>query len=58
MEIIREIIRFRDKLSEQEIDAMFEEANGAIAEGEDPEEVISYVFGLEPDYIWDSEIDF
>lgn len=55
METIRSILRTRDQASESDIDDLFTEAEGQIADGVDPEEVIADVFGLEPDYLFDEE---
>lgn len=54
---IRQTIRQRDNASEGEIDDMFDEARMMIQDGEDPEQVIGEVFGLEPDYLYDPELD-
>lgn len=55
METIREIIANRDGSTSDEIDDLFAEAQDQIADGVDPEDVISDVFGLEPDYLFDAE---
>lgn len=55
MKTIRKIIALRDQSSNDEIDALFAEAQDQIADGVDPEEVIADVFGLEPDYLFDAE---
>ena len=55
METIREIIARRDGSTSDEIDDLFDAAVVDIADGVDPEEVIADVFGLEPDYLFDSE---
>lgn len=55
METIREIIALRDGSTSDEIDDLFDAAVVDIADGVDPEEVIADVFGLEPDYLFDSE---
>lgn len=57
LEPIREIIRRRDNLSEGEIDDLFKDFRDAIEEDpEDPDELLMMVFGLEPDYLFDSEL--
>ena len=56
MTSIRSIIHTRDNLSPEEISDMFEEFQLLVAEGEDPEQALSDVFGLEPDYIFDREL--
>lgn len=53
---IRQTIHQRDNASNEEIDDMFEEARMLIQDGEDPEDVLLEVFGLEPDYIFDEEL--
>lgn len=55
METIRSILRTRDSASESEIDDLFAVAADEIADGIDPEEVLSDTFGLEPDYLFDGE---
>lgn len=42
----------RDEMSLEEAEETLADAREAIAEGEDPEEVL-YDLGLEPDYIFD-----
>lgn len=55
-ETVRSIVRERDLVSHAEFDDMLEDFRLMIAGGEDPEEALQEVFGLEPDYIFDSEI--
>ena len=55
METIREILTTRDGSTADDIDDLFANATDDIADGIDPEDVISYVFGLEPDYLFDGE---
>jgi hypothetical protein len=55
-ETVREIIARRDGLSDDEIDDMMAEFSDLLDEGEDPEQALQDVFGLEPDYVWDNEI--
>lgn len=55
LETIRSIIRTRDSASESDIDDLFAAATDDIADGVDPEDVLSDTFGLEPDYIFDAE---
>ena len=50
---IREVLKERDGLSDGEIEEMIEEARLRVINGEDPEDVVYEVFGLEPDYIYD-----
>ena len=53
MESLKEVIMRRDGLTSAEADDMIQEAKGWVNEGEDPEDVLHDVFGLEPDYIFD-----
>ena len=55
METIRSILRTRDSASESDIDDLFANATDDIADGIDPEDVLSDTFGLEPDYLFDAE---
>lgn len=55
MDTIRSILRTRDHSSESDIDDLFANAADDIADGVDPEDVLSDVFGLEPDYLFDGE---
>lgn len=55
METIREIIATRDGSTHGEIDDLFTAATDDIADGVDPEDVLSDTFGLEPDYLFDGE---
>lgn len=50
---IKQILMQRDGMSSDDADDLIEEAKEAIHDGEDPEEVLSEFFGLEPDYIFD-----
>ena len=50
---ILEVLMRRDGLSEEEAQERIEEAKQMVLDGEDPEEVVRYEFGLEPDYIFD-----
>ena len=52
-ESLKEVIMRRDEISSDEADDLIEDARQAIADGDDPEEVLSEYFGLEPDYIFD-----
>lgn len=56
METIRSILHHRDDLSDGEITELFEDARAAISDGEDPEEVLADLFGLELDFIYDDEL--
>lgn len=55
MDTIRSILRTRDSASESDIDDLFAAATDDIADGVDPEDVLSDTFGLEPDYLFDAE---
>ena len=54
MDTIRKEMRRKGE-SEEEIDAGFELAKEMLTEGEDPEQVLQEVFGLEPDFLFDEE---
>lgn len=56
METIRQIIARRDRASDSEIDDMFGDFQAGLDDGEDPEELLQDIFGLEPDYIFDPEL--
>ena len=55
LDTIRSILRTRDHASESDIDDLFAAATDDIADGIDPEDVLSDTFGLEPDYLFDNE---
>ena len=55
METIREILTTRDGSTADDIDDLFAAATDDIADGIDPEDVLSDTFGLEPDYLFDNE---
>lgn len=55
LDTIRSILHTRDQASESDIDALFTNATDDIADGVDPEDVLSDTFGLEPDYLFDAE---
>ena len=50
---LKSVIMLRDGLSSSEADDLINEAKEAVADGENPEEVLEDFFGLEPDYIFD-----
>ena len=50
---IVKILVQRDKLSRDEAEMQLMDARAEVAAGEDPENVLSDFFGLEPDYIFD-----
>lgn len=53
MESILEVLMRRDGLTKDEAQERIDEAKQMVLDGEDPEEVVHYEFGLEPDYIFD-----
>ena len=53
---VRDTLKHRDQAIDSEIDDLLAEYHMLVAEGEDPEEMIQELFGLEPDYIFDPEI--
>lgn len=53
METLKQILMRRDGMSADEAQEMINEARERVEEGEDPEEILHYDFGLEPDYIFD-----
>lgn len=55
MESIREVMKARDGLDDEEVDEMMEWAREMMEEGMEPEEVLEELFGLEPDYVFDDE---
>lgn len=48
-----EILMRRDGMSEEEAKALVKDCREMIYEGENPEDVLQYELGLEPDYIFD-----
>jgi hypothetical protein len=53
MESILEVLMRRDGLTKDEAQERIDEAKQMVLDGDDPEEVVHYEFGLEPDYIFD-----
>jgi hypothetical protein len=53
MESILEVLMRRDGLTKNEAQERIDEAKQMVLNGDDPEEVVHYEFGLEPDYIFD-----
>ena len=53
MESIKQVLMRRDSLSPEEADQMLDEAREMVLAGDDPEEVLADMFGLEPDYLFD-----
>jgi hypothetical protein len=56
LQSIRDIMKFRDDLNDEEITELFSMAKEQILDGEDPTEVLEEVFGLETDYLFDDEL--
>lgn len=56
LETIREVLRRRDNMEEDDINDLLTEAREEIRGGADPEEVLAETFGLEPDYLFDREL--
>jgi hypothetical protein len=54
---IKKVLMERDGTSEAEALEMIAEARKEILEGEDPQDVLEDWFGLEPDYIFDPDLD-
>jgi len=52
-ETLKEVLMERDDLTPEEADEIISEMRVMVEDGEDPEEVLSYTVGLEPDYIFD-----
>lgn len=50
---ILEVLMRRDGMTEDEAKGYIADAKQMIAEGADPEEILHYEFGLEPDYVFD-----
>ena len=53
MSELKTVIVRRDGISVKEADMLIEEAKEAVWEGEDPEDVLQEMFGLELDYFLD-----
>ena len=53
METLKEVLMRRDEINSSEADEAIAEAAQRVADGEDPEEVLSEEFGLELDYVFD-----
>ena len=50
---IIQILMDRDGMTLDDAEQMLEDAHEAAFDGEDPEEILSDWFGLEPDYVFD-----
>ena len=54
METLKEVLMRRDEMTSKEADEIIQEMRNMVMEdGEDPEEVLMNMVGLEPDYIFD-----
>ena len=53
LETLKEILIRRDGMTEAEANELIQEARASVEDGADPEEVLLFEFGLEPDYIFD-----
>ena len=53
MSKLKKILMERDGLSDQEAGKLISDAKLRVLEGENPEEILEYDFGVEPDYIFD-----
>jgi hypothetical protein len=53
MSKLKKILMERDGLSDQEAGELISDAKLRVLEGENPEEILEYDFGVEPDYIFD-----
>ena len=52
-ETIKEVLMRRDGMDPQDADELIWDAKRAVAQGEDPEEVLADYFGLEPDWVFE-----
>lgn len=53
MSKLKKILMERDGLSDQEAGKLISDAKLRVLEGENPEEILEYDFGVEPDYVFD-----
>jgi hypothetical protein len=53
METLLSVLMSRDGLDHDEAQDIIDEARDLVKNGADPEEILHYEFGLEPDYIFD-----
>lgn len=56
LESIRNVLKRRDGLSNEDCDGMFQDFRDMLEGEEDPEGLVQEFFGLEPDYIMDIEL--
>jgi hypothetical protein len=52
-ETLKQVLMRRDGLESDEADELIAMAQERVIAGEDPEEILEDMFGLEPDYFWD-----
>ena len=50
---LKKILIERDGLSDQEANELISNAKLRVLEGENPEEILEYDFGVDPDYVFD-----
>jgi len=53
MESLKQVLMRRDNMTEDEAMQLIREGKKEVEDGNDPEEVLLDLFGLEPDYIFD-----
>lgn len=53
MESLKEIVIDRDSISEEEFESLINDCWCLIDDGENLEDIVMNVFGLEPDYVFD-----
>lgn len=53
METLREVIKQRDNLTDDEFDELLESAKEDFDLGDDPEDILYNHFGIEPDFVFD-----
>lgn len=53
METLRKVIKVRDGIDDAEFDALVEDAADTLEFGEDPDDILRYVFAIEPDFVFD-----
>lgn len=56
MDTLRESVKLRDGISDEEFDELLDEFRDSIIDGDDPEDAMMDTFGIEPDYLFDAEI--
>lgn len=56
LETVRTIIKQRDGVDDDAVDALFEYLAETLQEGVAPDDALAEVFGLEPDYLFDTEV--